>query len=233
MPEVGLEPTSLAAPDFESGAFTNFATQALRLVYRPLVAKGKAKLDFLLRGVTGLPALSKSLYPQAIMMKLVNFLLGDGRRAAFELALGSAVLLATAYFFQYVLHILPCELCYWQRKPHFILIGLGLVTALVAKPAPRRALLWLMALVALSNSGIAGFHVGVEQKWWEGLPSCSAPTAVTATIEQARELIFNSTVVRCDQPGWIFLGVSMAGWNGIVSLVMAGWAILAARRSRA
>lgn len=165
------------------------------------------------------------------MGKLLNLLLGNGRLAALELALGSAALLATAYFFQYVLHILPCELCYWQRKPHFILIGLGLVTALVSKPGPRRALLWLMALVALANAGIAGFHVGVENKWWEGLPTCSAPTAVTSTIEEARNLIFNSTVVRCDEPGWIFLGISMAGWNGIVSLAMAVWAGMGARRS--
>lgn len=165
------------------------------------------------------------------MNKLLNCLMGDGRRAALELALASAGLLATAYFFEYVLKILPCELCFWQRKPHFALIALGLLGAALTRPRLRAAVLLLMALVALAGVGLAFFHVGVEHKWWEGLQGCSAPTAVATTMEAARDLIFNSTVVPCDRPGWVFLGISMAGWNGIISLAIAIWALLAARRS--
>lgn len=163
--------------------------------------------------------------------KTCTLLLGNGRRAAALLALTSVVLLATVYFFQYVLRILPCELCYWQRKPHMLIIVLGILGALLSKPRPRAVLLALIALASFANMGISIFHVGVEYRWWEGLSSCSTPTAVTSTLEEARNLIFNSTVIPCDKPGWVFLGVSMAGWNGLASLAMGVFALLGMRRS--
>lgn len=166
------------------------------------------------------------------MIKLLNRLLGDGRLAALELALLSTALLATVYYFEYVLKILPCELCFWQRKPHFAIIPLGLLAFALKNHKLRAGLLVLIALAALGNMGISIFHVGVEHKWWPGLAGCSAPTAVATTLEEARNLIFNSTVVPCDQPGWVFLGISMAGWNGLISLGMAVWASLGAYRSR-
>ncbi len=165
------------------------------------------------------------------MEKLCTLLLGNGRRAALLLALGSATLLAIVYYFQYVLRILPCELCYWQRKPHMLIIALGLAGALLVQPKARAGILALMALAAFANMGISIFHVGVEYKWWQGLATCSAPTAVTTSLEEARNLIFNSTVVPCDQPGWVFLGISMAGWNGLISLAMGVFAVLGARKS--
>lgn len=165
------------------------------------------------------------------MIKLLNRLLGDGRLVALELALLSAVLIATVYYFQLVLKILPCELCYWQRKPHFALIPLGVIGFFLANARWRAGVLGAMAVLALANTGISIFHVGVEYHWWQGLPTCSAPTAVTTTLEQARDLIFRATVVPCDKPGWVFMGISMAGWNGLVSLGMAIWALLGAHRS--
>lgn len=165
------------------------------------------------------------------MTKLLNRLLGNGRLAALELALVSAALLGTAYYFEYVLRILPCELCFWQRKPHFAIIPLGLLGFALSHARLRAGVLALIALAAFGNMGISIFHVGVEYKWWEGLTSCSAPTAIATTIEEARNLIFNSTVVPCDKPGWVFLKVSMAGWNGIVSLFMGILAVMGARRS--
>lgn len=166
------------------------------------------------------------------MIKLFNRLLGDGRLAALELALVSIALLVTVYYFQYVLKILPCELCYWQRKPHFILIPVGLAAFFVRHTGWRAALLAVMSFLMLVNTGLAGFHVGVEYHWWKGLDTCSTPTIDATTIEAARDLIFNSTVIPCDKPGWVFFGISMAAWNGLFSLGMAGWAALGALRSR-
>lgn len=177
-----------------------------------------------------LAKVDKGLYLYG-MIKLLNRLLGNGRPVALQLALVSSALLVTVYYFEYVLKILPCELCYWQRKPHFAIIPLGLLAFALGSHRLRAGLLVLVAAAALGNMGISIFHVGVEYKWWPGLSGCSAPTAIATTIEEARNLIFNSTVVPCDKPGWVFLGISMAGWNGIVSLAMAVWALLGARRS--
>jgi disulfide bond formation protein DsbB len=165
------------------------------------------------------------------ILNCLNWMQGDGRRAALFAALASAGLLAAAYFFQYVVKLLPCELCYWQRKPHFAIIPLGLLGFFLMQARWRFVVLGLIVLAALTNTGISIFHVGVEHHWWQGLSTCSAPTAVTRTIEEARNLIFNSTVVPCDKPAWVFLGISMAGWNGLASLAIALWAALGARRS--
>lgn len=166
-----------------------------------------------------------------MFIKLLDWFQGDGRKAALFTGLASAALLATAYFFEYVVRLLPCYLCYWERKPHMALIALGLVGFLISKPRLRAGILVLMMLAALGNAGLAFFHVGVEYHWWVGLPTCSAPTAITSDLESARQLVFESTVVPCDKAAWIFLGVSMAGWNGIVCLFMAAWTAFAARRS--
>ena len=169
-----------------------------------------------------------------MIKRFFTFFLTQPRYAALAIGAGSAALIATVYYFQLVLLILPCELCYWQRKPHFILIGLAALAFFA--PLGRRAwwILIPMLLAALSNVGISIFHVGVENHWWEGLTTCAAPTAITTTIEEARKLIFQSTVVPCDKAGWVFMGISMAGWNGLISLGMALWLGLAiALRRRA
>lgn len=146
----------------------------------------------------------------------------DARFYAAAVGLISAGLLAGAHYFQYVEHLLPCELCYWQRFPHFALVPLAALAFLWRQGRPF--VLGVMGLTALGNAGIAIFHVGVEYHWWEGLTACSAPTVRPTTLEEARKIIFESRVVPCDKALWHFLGLSMAGWNGVASLVQTGLA---------
>lgn len=144
-------------------------------------------------------------------------LIEDGRAAALLLFLTSLGLILAAFFFQYVLKFLPCELCYLERKPHFLLIALGPVAYFWR--AGRPYLLVLLGLAALFNTAVSIFHVGVEQHWWEGLPTCSSPAqGMGLTAAQLRQLLMESTVVPCDKAVWWFLGLSMAAWNGVVSL---------------
>jgi len=144
----------------------------------------------------------------------------DGRAAALLLFLISAGLILGAYYFQYVRHYLPCELCFWERKPHFALIALAPV-AYAWRPA-RPYLLLVLGLVALGNAGLALFHVGVEEHWWPGLSTCSSPAqGVSMTAAELRKMLMESTVVPCDRAVWWFLGLSMAAWNGIASLCEA------------
>ena len=153
------------------------------------------------------------------------------------LALASVVALAGAFGFEYVLGLEPCVLCIAQRYPFAAVIALGLVAALVPgnNRAVRVTLLTLCGLVFLTGSGIAGFHVGVEQGWWEGTAGCSAPLPALPAdgslpdIDSLREqLLAQTSVVPCDQPQWFFLGVTMAGYNAAGSLVLAVLAFAAA-----
>lgn len=140
------------------------------------------------------------------------------RREALGAAAGSAALLLGALAFQYVGGLAPCHLCLLQRWPHAIAIGLGLL--LLA--APRRWLAALGALVLLVGAGIAVYHVGVEQRWWPGPATCTAPAPGDLSSSDLLNQILETPVVLCDQIAWSLLGISMAGWNALASLALAG-----------
>lgn len=130
-----------------------------------------------------------------------------------------AALLGGALLSQYGFGLHPCEMCLWQRWPHLAAIGLGLLA--LAVPGSARPLLIAPAALAIGLSGaIGGFHAGVEYGWWEGLTACS--TALP-TGGDPLEAIMNAPITRCDVAPWTLLGISLAGYNFLLSL---GGAIL-------
>ena len=143
--------------------------------------------------------------------------------------LGSAALLAGAFAFEYIGGLAPCQLCLWQRWPHAAAVAImGLALLL-----PGRLLPLLGMLAAKATAGIGVFHVGVEQAWWEGLASCTAGSISGVSVSD----LLNPDVtvaapVRCDAIAWSLLGISMAGWNVIASLGLAGLWLMAARQKR-
>lgn len=134
-------------------------------------------------------------------------------------------LLGGALFSQYVGGLYPCEMCYWQRWPHAAAILLAIGAYLSASNLQRSRMLVMLAALAVAISGAIGvFHAGVEIGWWEGITQC------TATGATSLQDIMNVPLVRCDQVQWDFLGISMAGWNAIISLTGAVAIIALARR---
>lgn len=141
-----------------------------------------------------------------------------------------ALLLAGAYISQYGFGLYPCEMCWWQRWPHFAALGLaGLAFAL----PPLRLWTALAALAILVSGAIGGFHAGVEYGWWQGVTSCARVAPVT-TGGSALENIMNTPMIRCDEAQWRLLGISLAGYNFLFSLA-GGIAVLAllVRKERA
>lgn len=150
------------------------------------------------------------------------------------LATGAAIAaLCVAWIAQYGFGLAPCELCYWQRYGYWAAIAVGLVAIFMpAQSAARRALLWLLALAFLVTAGIALFHVGVEQKWWQGLATCSGDLGGAASTEDILSAIENAPIVRCDEPAFVLFGISMAGYNLILALALALFTLRGALRSR-
>ena len=136
-----------------------------------------------------------------------------------------AGLLGGALFSQYVGGLYPCEMCYWQRWPHAaaILLTIGALFS-ASNPRRSRTLVMLAALAVAISGAIGVFHAGVEIGWWEGITQC------TATGATSLQDILNVPLVRCDQVQWEFLGVSMAGWNAIISLAGAAAIVALARK---
>jgi disulfide bond formation protein DsbB len=136
------------------------------------------------------------------------------QRLAAAAALGSALMLGGALAFQYAGGLAPCPLCLWQRWPHLAAILIGVL----AVATGLRPLAWAGALAVLAGAGIAGFHAGVEQGWWEGLSACTAQSIEGLSAEELMAQIMAAPIVRCDEIAWSFAGLSMAAWNGILSL---------------
>ena len=136
--------------------------------------------------------------------------LGQARLLALLVPAG---LLGGALFSQYVGGLYPCEMCYWQRWPHGAAILLALGALVSPLESPRTRPLVLLAALAVAISGLIGvYHAGVELGLWEGITLCT--TGGATSLEE----ILNVPLVRCDQVQWAFLGISMAGWNALISL---------------
>lgn len=123
-----------------------------------------------------------------------------------------AALIAGALGSQYLGGLAPCEMCLWQRWPHYAAIGL----AALAFVLPQRALVWLAALAILISGGIGLFHAGVEYHWWEGLTQCSQVPGSGGSGNILAD-IMKTPLVRCDQAQWSLFGISLAGYNGMIS----------------
>jgi disulfide bond formation protein DsbB len=145
----------------------------------------------------------------------------------------SAAMLAAAHAFERFADLAPCALCLRQREVYWgaIILAACAVAAARWRPAPTatRAFEALLGIAFLTGAVLAFYHVGVEHKWWLGPRECAAgpvnldafdPTALGGAM----------TVVRCDVVAWSFLGLSMAGWNVVISTILAGLSFTLALR---
>jgi disulfide bond formation protein DsbB len=160
--------------------------------------------------------------------------------AAALVAAGGVATILGAYFFQYVLKLPPCPLCLEQRIAYYVSIPLAIVLAFAAaRHAPRQLVaagLVVIALAMLFNAGLALFHAGVEWKWWPGPRECSGPITDLGAGGDLLGQLQEISVVRCDEAAWRFLGLSLAGYNVLISYalaVIAAWGAAMAWRSGA
>ncbi|RBI85118.1 disulfide bond formation protein B [Rhodosalinus halophilus] len=144
---------------------------------------------------------------------------------------GSALLLAAAFAFQHLGGLAPCALCLWQRWPHAAAVALGGLGLML----PGAVLPLFGAVAAGASGGLGVYHVGVEQGWWQGPATCSGSGDIGAlSVEELAARIMAAPVVRCDEIAWSFGGLSMAGWNAVLSFALAAvWIAAAARAYRA
>jgi disulfide bond formation protein DsbB len=147
----------------------------------------------------------------------------NARFAALVLLLASAALLGGALAFQYLGGYSPCVLCHWQRWAHAATIALAALA--LAFPRATAPLLAAAAVAILTGAAIAFFHVGVEQHWWAGTAECGSAVGGSGSIEELRARLLAQPVVRCDEVAWSLYGVSMAGYNFLLSAILGLWGL--------
>ena len=150
-------------------------------------------------------------------------------QVALALGAASAALILGALGFQYLGGYPPCEMCMWQRYPHFVTIAAGLgggaLLAMGLLPQNAAKPLAVLAALAIAVTGVIGvYHAGVEWHWWKGPSACTG-----SAFQLSGTLNLNAHVVSCDHAAWRLFGISMAGYNAVFSLGAAilGFAMLA------
>ena len=129
-----------------------------------------------------------------------------------------AALLAGALGSQYLGGLHPCEMCHWQRWGHYAALVFALISFAMRGSADRgRSFVWLAALGILSSGLTGAYHAGVELGIIEGFTQCSATGGGGSADEMLKDIL-SAPLVRCDEVQWSFLGISMAGWNAVISL---------------
>ena len=129
------------------------------------------------------------------------------------------LLLAGAWGSQLVGGLVPCEMCHWQRWPHYAAV-VAAALAFVVPGRSSKVTLIVAAAVLIALSGLIGvFHAGVEYHWWQGITACSTTVsgAGISTDEMLRRILA-APVIRCDAAQWTLAGISLAGFNAIISL---------------
>ena len=129
-------------------------------------------------------------------------------------------MLAGAYGSEIFGGLYPCEMCWWQRYAHFAGLGLALISLLLRKAPDRgRSFVWLAALAILTSGGIGAYHAGVEAGRVRRIYHLHLDRKRRLSTEELLKQVMAAPIVRCDEIQWSFLGISMAGWNAILSIL--------------
>jgi disulfide bond formation protein DsbB len=134
-----------------------------------------------------------------------------------------------AWYFEFVLKFPPCPLCLEERLPYHIVIPLSLLMAIAAlvRATPKLVAVGFIVIItaALCGAALGAYHAGVEWHWWAGPSDCSGPLTDLKTGGSLLDQLQSIHVVRCDEAAWRFLGLSLAGYNVLISLAMAAIAV--------
>ena len=137
--------------------------------------------------------------------------------ANYLVGVACCLVLATAYAFEYLANLQPCVLCIYQRIPYAVAIGLMLVAAILRKNSQFNLILFITTSVVFAiGSAIAIFHIGIEQHLWQGTPECGN-FMETDSVEALRKQLLAQPIVRCDEVAWSLFGISMTGYNFLIS----------------
>ncbi|SFK59051.1 disulfide bond formation protein B [Shimia haliotis] len=139
----------------------------------------------------------------------------------------SVFMVLGAWGFEYIGGMAPCKLCYYQRYPHWVAGGAGVLALAVG----GQIWLYIGALGAATSGFVAAYHTGVERKWWAGPESCTSAMSLEGSTDDLFNQIMAAPIARCDEIPWELFGLSMANYNMLMSLGAAVFWLYAASRT--
>lgn len=154
-------------------------------------------------------------------------------RAALLVFIAAFATIAGAWLFEWAGYP-PCELCLKQRWAYYAGVPLAGLVALLAARGARAATIAgfaLLALVFLGSMAFGVYHAGVEWGFWLGPQDCTGALSKAPSMDDFLKQLDTVKVVRCDAVAIRILGLSLAGWNAVISAGLACVAALGAGRA--
>ena len=150
---------------------------------------------------------------------MINTFIGVKAQQLFAIILSAnlAVLLVV-YGFEIIGGLAPCQLCYYQRIPYFAAIFLCVIAWL--RPGMMQPVSAVLMIGYMIGTGLGVYHAGVEWHWWEGPATCSAGAGSGASVKELMAQILAAPVIRCDEIPWSLFGLSLAGYNVLISIAL-------------
>lgn len=158
---------------------------------------------------------------------------GPIRLASAAVVLAGTATIAGAWIFQYLGYV-PCPLCLQQRVPYYLAIPIAFAAFVLAGRAPAtpwpRLLIGIVGVFFLVGALLGAYHAGIEWKWWAGPTDCAAGAGAGVDAGNLLDSLNETILVRCDEAAWRLVGISLAGWNVVISATLAAVSLGAAAR---
>lgn len=139
--------------------------------------------------------------------------------------MASAAVVGAALLFQYVGGLEPCELCLFERWPYYAALALAAIGLLSGSAGAMRWIIGACGLLFAAGTVLAGYHVGVEYRWFAGPTACTGSGIGATSIEALKAQLLARQPVSCDEPAWRLFGISLAGWNLLASALVAAFCV--------
>ncbi len=147
------------------------------------------------------------------------------KQALFLILAGVLIVLLGVFYFEYVLGLAPCELCLWQRWPYYAVAALCFAALFLPLERLRWSVLVLCFLIFIASAILGGYHAGVEWAWWPGPAQCAVAADIAESTQGLMTQLATAEPLRCDEAPWRLWGVSLAGYNFLISLAFAGFTL--------
>lgn len=150
---------------------------------------------------------------------LLRGIVQSNRRNIVSLIFMAVVLvLAGVFFFEYVKGLPPCQLCLWQRIPYYVVAALTFISLFLFSEKIYYWVLVLAAICFLISTGLGAYHFGIELGWFQGFTQCAGSSTLATTLPELLAQLKTTQPVSCDQASWHLFGISLAGYNMLISL---------------
>ena len=142
-----------------------------------------------------------------------------------------SIILLVVYYLEYFLDLKPCILCIYQRIPYFFAIFLAIIFLFLEDYKFQKIFYYLYSITFLSSLLLAIYHFGIENNFWSVFTNCEINDSYIKDKSNLKEYLLEKEFVSCSKVNFSLLGISLVGYNIIISLFLLILSLLKLRKN--